>query len=228
MGRTYQFLRILFIALIVISALLVVTNVLVAIAFDAHMTDRLQSSYDAYSSLVQVNSVLTILALLVTVTGFACLIVWTRRAYMVSERAPIVQATRKYSRGMAIAWWFVPIGNFFMPKKVISEIERSLRLATETTHYSGDWRLRPVNRRGTKWWVLFVVASVLGRAGSSGETDAQGFLTDDAVFTNAFGSALSRVVVIVSLLYGINYLRYVTDLAEKLVDTQQPSGSSSG
>ena len=105
MGRTCHFLRIPFISLIVISSLLVVTNVLVAIAFDAHIADRLQSSYDTYSLLVQVNSALTVLALLVTVTGFVCLIVWTRRADIVSERAPIVQATRKHSRGMTIAWW---------------------------------------------------------------------------------------------------------------------------
>jgi len=226
LGRTFSILRILFIALIAVSALLVLTNLLTAAAFSIHMSDGLQSSYDTYSLMVQVNGTLVLLTLPISIGGGVCLIVWTRRAFIVSESAPVVQATRKYSRGMAVAWWFIPIGNLFMPKKVISEIERSLRMAADTTEYSGDWKLRPVDRKGTTWWVLFVVGALLGSQSSSNETDARGFLLDDVVFQNAFGSAMSRAVIVVSLFFGISYLRQVTYLAEKLENTQRSSGSS--
>lgn len=216
MGRTLSILRVLFIALIVVSALLVLTNLLTASAFSIHMGDGLQSSYDTYSLLVEVNRTLTLLALIISIGGGVCLIIWTRRAFIISESAPVVQATRKYSRGMAVAWWFIPIGNLFMPKKVISEIERSLKVAADTTEYSGDWKLRPVERKGTTWWVLFVLGALLGSGSSSSETDAQGFLTNDAVYQNAIGSAISRAVIVVSLFFGISYLRQVTKLAEKL------------
>lgn len=226
MGRTFSLLRILFIALIVVSALLVLTNLLTAAAFSSHVKDGLQSSYDTYSLIVDVNVTLVFLALIVSIGGVVCLIVWTRRAFIISESAPVVQATRKYSRGMAVACWFIPIGNLFMPKKVISEIERSLKVAADTAEYSGDWKLRPVERKGTLWWVLFVVGALLGGGSSSSETDAQGFLLDDVVYQNAFGSAMSRAFIVVSLFFGISYLQQVTKLAEKLEDNLRSSGSS--
>jgi hypothetical protein len=226
MGRTFSLLRVLFIALIVVSALLVLTNLLVAATFGIHLSDGLQSSYDTYSLMVEVNNTLVLLALIISIGGGVCLIVWTRRAFIVSQSAPVVQAARKYSRGMAVAWWFIPIGNLFMPKKVISEIERSLKVAADTTEYSGDWNLRPVERKGTLWWVLFVVGALLGSGSSLSETDAQGFLKEDVVYQNAFGSAISRAFIVVSLFFGISYLRQVTKLAEKLENTQRSSGSS--
>jgi len=226
MGRTFSLLRILFIALIVVSALLVLTNLLVAATFGIHLSDGLQSSYDTYSLMVEVNNTLVLLALIISIGGGVCLIVWTRRAFIVSQSAPVVQAARKYSRGMAVAWWFIPIGNLFMPKKVISEIERSLKVAADTTEYSRDWNLRPVERKGTLWWVLFVVGALLGSGSSSSETDAQGFLLEDVVYQNAVGSAISRAFIVVSLFFGISYLRQVTKLAEKLENTQRSSGSS--
>jgi Mn2+/Fe2+ NRAMP family transporter len=77
-----------------------------------------------------------------------------------------------------------------------------------------------VERKGTLWWVLFVVGALLGSGSSLSETDAQGFLKEDVVYQNAFGSAISRAFIVVSLFFGISYLRQVTKLAEKLENTQ--------
>lgn len=49
---------------------------------------------------------------------------------------------------------------------------------------------------------------------SLNETDAEGFLTDSAVFQSAWLSVASNAVTIASLVLGIGYLGHVTRLAE--------------
>jgi hypothetical protein len=53
------------------------------------------------------------------------------------------------------------------------------------------------------------------QSGSS-VTDTRSFLTNDAVYQSAIGSAMSRAVIVASLFFGISCLQQVTKLAEKL------------
>ena len=227
MGRSYSVLRAIFVALIVVSAALVVTGLLTAFSYQIHLDDGAQESYDLYSSIVSLDEFFSILSLVPLVGGFVTLIVWTRRAYIVSENAPITQSTRRYSRGMAVGSWFIPFGNLFVPKKVISEVERALTIGAEDELRAGEWSQRPVKRGGTWWWALWVFSSLIDRAlmNSLKQTDADGYLTSAAVFQSAWLSATSNAVTIASLVLGIGYLGHVTQLAELSLTRQRLKGN---
>jgi Domain of unknown function (DUF4328) len=216
MGRSFSVLRGIFVALIVTSTSLVVTGVLTAFSYQSHLQDGAQESYDLYTSIVSLDDFFTILSIIPLVAGFVALIVWTRRAFIVSENAPITQSTRRYSRGMAVGSWFIPFGNLFVPKKVISEVERALTVGAEDQLRAGEWSQRPVKQSGTWWWALWVFSMFIDRAlmNSLKQTDADGYLTTSAVFQSAWLSAASNAVTVASLVLGIGYLGYVTRLAE--------------
>ena len=228
MSRSFSMLRGIFVTLIVTSAALVVTGVLTALSYQSHLDDGAQESYDLYTSIVSLDSFFTTLSVIPLIAGFVALIVWTRRAYIVSEKAPITQSTRKYSRGMAVGSWFIPIGNLFLPKKVISEVERALTVGAENELRAGEWSQRRVKQGGTWWWALWVFSTFIDRAlmRSLNETDAEGFLTDSAVFQSAWLSVASNAVTIASLVLGIGYLGHVTRLAETNLSKYQSQRES--
>ena len=228
MGRSYSVLRAIFVTVIVVSAALVVTGVLTALSYQSHLDDGAQESYDLYVSIINLDNFLSTLFVIPGIAGGVALIVWTRRAYIVSENSPITQSTRKYSRRMAVGSWFIPFGNLFLPKKVISEVERALTVGADDVLRAGEWSQRPVKRGGTWWWALFLSSIFLRRAAATSlnETDAEGFLTDSAVFQSAWLSAASNAVTIVSLVLGIGYLGHVTRLAETNLSKYQSQRES--
>ncbi len=221
MRRSLNVLRITFIATALMSGGTIITGLLGIGALSQHMSDGLDTSYETYSSIVDLYDSLSVLTLIPIIAGFIALITWTRRAFKESERIAIQQFERKYSRGMAIGSWFIPIGNVFVPKKVISEIEKIAALGTDPNDTGLNWQSRDLRLSGRWWWILWIISGLIARGASNMdlETDVNGFLTADAYYQATTASMISDVVVIVSIILGIRYLNEVTRDLENI----QPS-----
>jgi hypothetical protein len=91
------------------------------------------------------------------VTGII-FIVWFSRAYR-NTRA--LGGDTRYSNGWAIGAWFIPIGWFWIPKKLANDIW----WGTERPE-DGAWRARPALL--TSWWLAWVLAWVPLRFAGTG------------------------------------------------------------
>jgi hypothetical protein len=121
MGRACIFLRVCFIVLIAFSGVLVLTEILGVISYQRHLEDGLDTSYNTYSSIIDLTDNIELRSLVPLIAGIVFLVVWTRKAFKVSEQVPIMQSQRRYSRGWSVGEWFIPFGNLYIPKKVITD-----------------------------------------------------------------------------------------------------------
>jgi hypothetical protein len=218
MRRVFSVLRISFIATAVVLGGLVITGLLGMSAYQQHLDDGLDSSYDTYSSMVALNDGLVVIYLLPLIAGFVALIVWTRKAFRVSETVAVTQFERKYSRGMAVGGWFIPIGNLFVPKRVISEIEQITAIGADPAKAGFSFKSQPLLAVGTWWWGLWVASRLVERAALSvaSETDAEGFLTADAYYQSTSLSIAANIAAIASIVLGLMYLGTINRNAESI------------
>lgn len=218
MRRTFAVLRISFITTAIVLGGLIITDLLGMIAYQRHLDDGLESSYDTYSSIVALNDGLLVTYVIPLIAGFVALIVWTRKAFRISETVDVPQFERKYSRGMAVGGWFIPIGNLFVPKRVISEIEQITAIGADPEKSAFSFKSQPLLTIGTWWWGLWIASSLLDRAVLSitSETDSEGFLTSDAYYQSTSLSLVANVAAVVSIILGLNYLGKITRNAESI------------
>lgn len=227
MRRVFSVLRISFIATAVVLGGLVITGLLGITAYQQHLDDGLDSSYDTYSSMVALNDGLVVIYLLPLIAGFIALIVWTRYAFRVSETVAVTQFERKYSRGMAVGGWFIPIGNLFVPKRVISEIEQITAIGADPAKAGFSFKSQPLLTIGTWWWGLWVASNLVERAAlnSASETDADGFLTADSYFQSTGLSIAANIAAIASIFLGLSYLGKITRNVEVIERSNQGKAS---
>ena len=227
MRRTFTVLRISFIATAVVLGGLIITGLLGIIAYQQHLDDELESSYDTYTSIVALNDGLLVTYLLPFIAGFVALIVWTRKAFRVSETVAVPQFERKYSRGLAVGPWFIPIGNLVAPKRVISEIEQITAIGADPEKSAFSFKSQPLLTIGSWWWGLWIASSLLQNAVLSitSETDSEGFLTSDAYYQATSLSLVANVAGVVSIILGLNYLGKITRNAESIERLNQAKAS---
>lgn len=223
MRRVFSVLRISFIATAVVLGGLVITGLLGMSAYQQHLEDGLDSSYDTYLSMVALNDGLIVVYLLPLVAGFVALIVWTRKAFRVSETVAVTQFERRYSRGMAVGGWFIPIGNLFVPKRVISEIEQITAIGADPAKAGFSFKSQPLLTIGTWWWGLWVGSNLVDRAALSltSETDTDGLLTADLYFQSTGLSIAASIAAIASIVLGLKYLGKITENVEVVERTNQ-------
>jgi hypothetical protein len=178
----------------------------------------LEVSYETYSSIVDLDILLSTISIFPFISIYVLLIVWTRKAYKISEAASVNQFERKFSRRMSVGAWFIPISNLFAPKRVISEIEQILDVGADSDASGLSWQSRPIRTSGTWWWALWITTNLTDRFlfPLTLKTDAEGLLTADSLYQATAISGVSNVITIISLILGIGYLGHITRNAESV------------
>jgi hypothetical protein len=223
MLRSFSVLRISFVCTAIVLGGLIISGFLGIFAYRQHLSDGLDSSYDTYSSMVALNDGLSVVYLAPLIVGFIALVVWTRKTFKISETVGGTQFERKYTRGMAVGGWFIPFGNLFIPKRVISEIEQITSVGADPEKKGLSFKSQPILSLGTWWWGLWVASRLADRAALSvaSETDADGFLTADAYYHSTLLSIGANSVAIASVVLGIAYLGGVTRNARTIEQANQ-------
>lgn len=96
--------------------------------------------------------------LLLTAAAF---LFWLHRAY--SNLPGLGGTVLDYTPRSALLWWFVPIFSFFRPHQVMSEVwqQSSVQERSDERRW-GALAQERVPRIFMVWWILFIVAIVLG------------------------------------------------------------------
>ena len=218
MGRTFSLIRIVFVASTVLCGGLILIGLLLVFSYRQHLEDGLEASYETYSSIADLDSLLRNFSIFPFILIFVLLIVWTRKAYKISEAASVNQFERKFSRRMSVGAWFIPISNLFAPKRVISEIEQILDVGADSDASGLSWQSRPIRTSGTWWWALWITSNLTDRflLPLTEKTDAEGFTTVDSFYQFTALSGVSNVIKFISLILGIGYLGHITRNAESV------------
>jgi hypothetical protein len=219
-GKTFTWLKAIFIAEIVILGITTVLASVALTAYNHYQSVGTDSSYESYSSAVDSEQSFAILTIIPLIIGFITLIIWTRKAYEISSRAPVFQSDRKYSKGWTVGAWFIPVGNLFIPKRVISEIDHILTPTSDLVDATVRWQDRKNDYNGTIWWGLFIVANICDRMALSisDQTDPDGFLTATAYTQSTIIGIVSNLLTIMSLYFGLKYLGRITKNALSMSD----------
>lgn len=217
-GRLFSLIRIVFVISAVLCGGLILTGLLSVISYRLHLEDGLDASYQTHTSIADLVSILSIVATFSFILIYVLLIVWTRKAYKISEAASINQFERKFSRRMSVGAWFIPISNLFAPKRVISEIEQILDVGVDSDASGLSWQSRPIRKSGTWWWALWITTRLTDNflLPLTSKTDAEGFLTEDSLYQSTALSIVSNVIAVIALILGIGYLGHITRNAESV------------
>lgn len=222
MGRIFSLIRIVFVASAVLCGGLILTGLLSVISYRQYLENGLEASYQTHTSIAALGDLLAQISIFPFISIYVLLIVWTRKAYKISEATPVNQFERKFSRRMSVGAWFIPIANLSTPKRVISEIEQILDVGADSDASGLSWQSRPIRKSGTWWWVLLITTSLTDRflLPLTYKTDAEGFLTEDSLYQSTALSGVSNVITIISLVLGIGYLGHITRNAESVKRTR--------
>jgi len=71
-----------------------------------------------------------------------------------------------YTPGWAIAWWFIPRANLFMPFLVMRETWKA-------TEAAANWQYRGSSIKMKIWWIAFIADNVLSGVASAYQQDAR-------------------------------------------------------
>jgi len=83
-------------------------------------------------------------------------LMWIHRAH---RNLPALGARGlRFSPGMAVGWFFVPIFNLFQPYRVIKEIWKASDLNVDTSD-AVAWQYAPVSPAIRWWWLLWLVSN---------------------------------------------------------------------
>lgn len=222
MGRTFSLIRIVFVTTAVLCGGLILTGLLSVFSYQQHLEDGLEASYQTHTSIAALDNLLSTILIFPLILIYVLLIVWTRKAYKISEAASVNQFERKFSRRMSVGAWFIPISNLIAPKRVISEIEQILDVGADSDASGLSWQSRPIRKSGTWWWALWITTNLTDRFlfPLTLKTDAEGFLTEDSLYQSTALYSVSSVITIISLILGIGYLGHITRNAESVKRTQ--------
>lgn len=117
-------------------------------------------------------------------------IVWLYRHH--KRLSTIAGPDMKYSHGWTIGGWFIPIGNLWIPKRIVDDLwRRSGR--TDGVNATGDSEAVPA--RNHWWWALWIAGAILNQiAGAMTPQDQGGWqafyavtVTGDAAWATAGG-----------------------------------------
>jgi uncharacterized protein DUF4328 len=115
-------------------------------------------AWEDLANLGKLMDTLAVVQLLVTIVGAVIFIIWFQRGY--SNLAALSPSKPRWSRGWAIAGWFVPLVSLVIPKQIANDLWRA---------GEGGARVPAVVHW---WWALFLLSSVLGGFAGSAMGDA--------------------------------------------------------
>ena len=218
MRKIFTWLKWTFIAQMVIYGVVELFTIHSLNLYNQYLKIGTDFAYEEYLSANETSNALGGFAALPLLIGFVLLIVCTNKAYSISSQAPIFQSQRKYTKGWATGAWFIPVGNLFVPKRVISEIEQIIMPEEADASQRTRWQDRDKHVSGTIWWGLFVTANLADRIWSSisRSTSSDGTLTTSSYQQMMIVGILSNLATMVSLYFGIKYLGRITKNAEFL------------
>jgi FtsH-binding integral membrane protein len=109
------------------------------------------------------------------------LIVWTSKAHRVSRTMWL--GGRTWGAGSAVGGWFVPIGNLWIPQRVLSEVEQIVTWPREDgVAVSPGWRGRSTSAIGLVWWFTLLAgflpllfSAVIDHSGEDGSFAVRAF-----------------------------------------------------
>ena len=155
--------------------------------------------FDLYS----IGQFATIVFLILSLIAAFFFIKWTYNAY--SNLHAIKAIRLKYKKGWAIAGWFIPVVNLFMPFQILQEIFLKTQIAAPNTN--------PTPSSAKKvgwWWALFLFTSFLGVNTP--------YLIDHYYLTASEILALLvlKIIGLISLLVAISLIRTTSRYEEEL------------
>lgn len=98
------------------------------------------------------------LQVLIALVTFVLIIVWSYRAYSVSEA--LGANHRSFSSGWAIGAWFIPLANALLPRLVLRDIEKVIS-EQNSIGGGGSVQSSPPAALGWIWWASYVVCNAL-------------------------------------------------------------------
>ncbi len=86
-------------------------------------------------------------------------LLWLHRAY---KNLPILGVEQlKFTPGWAVAWWFIPIMNFFRPYQIIKEAWKASDPNVDLTNRLA-WQTAPGSSLIAWWWAIFLLDRIIG------------------------------------------------------------------
>jgi len=146
-----------------------------------------------------VNGVLT----LVWIGLFVVTIVWMNKAHKATQR--LWSGPRKWSSGWTVGGWFIPFANFFIPKKVLNEIERISKAPRMGGMVDYRWHQESTSAIGWLWWIGTSVGIVFRTIGAAVFDDVSG--SDDEITGGYTMQALGSFVAAAGLVLGALFIR---------------------
>ena len=129
-------------------------------ALDTANNSTWRNFADSWQTVENVETAIVVFWLLQNLLAliiFVLIIVWSHRAYSVSEA--LRANDRSFGSGWAVGGWFIPLANALLPRLVLRDIEKAI--AQHSSTWSGGAQSSPPGALGWVWWVSFVVCNAL-------------------------------------------------------------------
>jgi len=170
---------------------------------------------EALTNIVTLSAIFVVVYLVLLIICATTFIMWFRRAYANLHR--IGSTFLSYSEGWAAGAWFIPIGNLFLPYRIMNEtwIETQDNLRPDSTHKEDNG----LTLIGWWWgcWIFYNVANYLLQAMSG-----LGYGTA-RLFSAARMDLLGEIISIPACILAILVIQKLNALEQDMVDPSQTS-----
>jgi hypothetical protein len=134
-----------------------------ALAAGNAMEEYLETdSWRSYYDLVDADDVVGgfwAFGYLFSIAAFVLLIIFSFRAHKACSTIWI--GPRKWSRGMTVGSWFIPLANFIITPMIWIESDRIANAPRDNGKALPGWENSPISKMAVTWWSLYAVGVTL-------------------------------------------------------------------
>lgn len=154
------------------------------------------ASLDDYNDAVSKVNAIAGLEAIVGIAIFVLLIIWL---YRMTVNARSVGAPLRFSNGMTIGSFFIPVANAIIPAMILEDVRQSLA-SRGLLASSSKTQLR-------LWWWLYVVGALMSRAGNGQTSTAT---TIESVQNGNSMALAAQGMLVVAMVFGVITIRQMS------------------
>jgi hypothetical protein len=165
---------------------------------------RLENSAQAALAAARFNGFLPYLVL-GGIASFVLMVIWSAQVHEVTTGMIPSTSRRKYSAGMTVGSWFIPIANTILTPRILAEHQKLADAPRFTGRVHPEWQTTKIKPSLVVWWVLMTLGGVIVW-GSSGTGSGLQSDSDSALDALVFGYLLLAV----GFTFGMNFVGHVS------------------
>ncbi len=145
---------------------------------------------------------------LVGIAAFVLMVIWSAQVHEVTTGMIPETSRRKFSVGMTIGSWFIPLANMIITPKILAEHQKLADAPRSKGRVHPEWQTTKMKPSLVVWWVLMPIGSLLVWWNSGTGFDFRSGL--DPFLRSLDALSIGYLLLAIAFTFGTSFVNHVS------------------